>query len=101
MNRTVIAALLMGCALASQPARAAPGDFRLSNESSVTIKPWFRSPCWNPAMLNAGPNQWVDFGNIGAYGAAFTWWSGANFIPACLRTGGFGGSMGAHNSPAP
>lgn len=37
------------------------------NGSSFSIKPYFKSSCWNPAFREK-TNEWVDFGNIGARG---------------------------------
>ena len=55
-------------------AHALPGDFRIFDDLVYNIKPWFRSNCWNPKFVNAGPTTWVDFGTIAGSGGQFTWY---------------------------
>ena len=60
-------ALAASLSLASLQADAT--DIRLSNMSATNVHPWFRSNCFAPPTPS---NQWVFFGNVGAF-SQFTW----------------------------
>ena len=71
--KTMAAALLACAALAPQGAQAYPGELMITNDSATGIKPWFRSTCWDTAVIPQPPWAWVDFGNIGGGGGRFSW----------------------------
>ena len=70
LKRTAVA-LAASLALTAGSAFAA-GDIRVINSSSRLIHPYFKSNCWNPAILGTSPGEWVFFGGILAR-SSFNW----------------------------
>lgn len=64
LKRTCLAAAA-ALALAAGAAQAAPSDLIVINDSSVGIHPYYKSNCWNPAIVPQGASEWIYFGFIG------------------------------------
>jgi hypothetical protein len=72
MKTKLIIAALAAAFFAPQGAQAFPGEVMITNDSATSIKPWFRSTCWEPGVFTQPPPVWIDFGNIGS-GGRFSW----------------------------
>ena len=70
LQRTAIA-LASTLVLASGSVLAI-GDIQVSNNGGRVIHPYFKSNCWNPELIGAGPGEWVFFGGIGP-DSSFNW----------------------------
>ena len=73
MSRTNRLALAVAASLALAAGSAhAIGDITIVNGSSSVIHPYFKTNCWNPAVLPQGADEWVFFGGI-VPGTSFDW----------------------------
>ena len=69
MNMKLKIAVAAGFAsLLGMSSQADATDVRLVNLSNVSVHPWVKSNCF----ATIPRNQWVNFGNVNAYGQ-FTW----------------------------
>src|ERR1700754_4397423 len=66
---------------------AAATDVALVNHDGNTIHPWFRSNCWNPALITITDpaTGWVFFGGVNGNGQ-FTWTAFETLlVPGCKK----------------